>query len=191
MRATASSVELAAWLRERGAQHDVVVYAARFGDDLARFWAECPRGDWLLAIAVRAGVDGAVVALAAVELAELARDFLPDDDTLAHEVLAAARHAAEPGAQGGAEALAAMVEALERSADRAPDPAVQAARTAIVCAARAASRPEEAAVVPALLAQAAACDAGDCAMEAAVAYTQRRCADLVRLRIGPPTGLAS
>jgi hypothetical protein len=174
-------VSVAAWLRARGAAHDVVSAAEPFGADAAAFWEACPRGDWLLAIAARAGVAPDRIARAAAEVVVLARDHLPDDDVLAREVLeAVVRHARGEGPAPDAHAIAA----LEASADRAPDPAVQLARLAIVAAA---GPPEDAASVAALLAQAAAHDAGECAMHAAVSYAHRKSAELVRAVIPCPS----
>jgi hypothetical protein len=177
------SVAVAEWLRARGAQHDVVSWAEAYGADGARLWAECPRGDWLLAIAVRASSDPAAIARAAVAAATLALELVPDDDALARALLEAARR----GASRGEPVPRDAVDALEREAERAPDPVVQLARLALVTAARAVGGDvAEAPLVPSLLAQAAAMDAGDCAMMAAVSYVQRRSADLVRAELSPP-----
>ncbi|GAB4198512.1 MAG: hypothetical protein OHK0013_07740 [Sandaracinaceae bacterium] len=176
-------MSIAAWLRAQGAAHDVVAWAESFGDDAESFWDACPRGDWLLAIAARAGVGAALVARAAAEVAVLARDLLPDDDTLAREVLDALLRRARGEGSGPDDAA---LRALEASVDHAPDPVVQLARSAIVVAAGSAQRPEDASVVAGMLAQAAALDAADCGMHAAVSYAQRKSAAIVRAIVPRP-----
>ena len=48
------------WLEALGASRDVVAYAETVDGDASTFWRECPRGDWLLAIAIRVrGTDPA------------------------------------------------------------------------------------------------------------------------------------
>lgn len=174
---------IAEWLRDRGAQHDVVSWAEPYAADGARLWAECPRGDWLLAIAVRAAADPRAIARATVASAALALELVPDDDALSREVLVSARQASALGQA----TPPALLDALEREAERAPDPVVQLARTALVQAARTTGGDvADAPLVPALLAQAAAMDAGDCAMMAAVSYVQRRSAELVRAELAAP-----
>ena len=60
---------LSSWLAARGAQTDVVVWAEAYGDDWASAWSACPRGDWLLALAARAGLNSAKVGRAALAVA--------------------------------------------------------------------------------------------------------------------------
>jgi hypothetical protein len=171
------------WLRARGAAQDVVSWAEPFGDDASALWAACPRGDWLLGIAARAGVEPRLVARAAAEVLVLARDHLPHDDALAR----AALESVVRGARGEGPGLdEAALRALEASADHAPDPAVQLARLAIVAAAGVERSPEDAASVAAMLAHAAALDAAECAMHAAVSYAHRKSAELVRAVLACP-----
>lgn len=174
---------LSAWLAERGAQHDVVTWAAGFGDDWGRAWAGCPRGDWLLGIAARAGVAPALVASAALDVArfgleDVSADALPVAGAL--ERAAAAIATGDPAAALG---LHADADAFEAAGDRADDPALAATLLSVACALRAPSSVDEAASVAVLVAQAAVFSAGDCAMTAALGYAQRRAADLVRARI--------
>lgn len=67
---------------------------------------------------------------------------------------------------------------MSAQAVASPDPVHQAALLAVEIALRGA--PDEAAMVPLQLVQAAAMDAADCGMSAAVSYVQRRGAELVR-----------
>jgi hypothetical protein len=178
------------WLESLGASRDVVAYAETIEGDHARFWAECPRGDWLLAIAIRArGTDAdrrAALLRAGAAIAALAVDYLPDDDAHARAVLAEATRASE----GGAPPSRDDVDALERDAEDAPDAAVSFARRAIVVLSRATwgddADLEDLGIVPALVSQAAAYDAGDCAMISAASFVLRKSAELVRKELGPP-----
>jgi len=181
----------ARWLEALGASHDVVSYAQTVGGDPAEFWAACPRGDWLLAIAIRIedpAARGAILGASAA-IAALGLDYLPDDDSLARAVLAAsADAAAEPPSRD-------EVDALERDADDAPDPAVALARRAIVLTARARLSAEPAeladlAMVPSLVSQAAAHDAGDCAMISAASFVLCKSAELVRAHLPAPSEVA-
>lgn len=180
-------------LEALGAHRDVVAYAEAFDDDGARFWAECPRGDWLLAIAIRAGAQREATARAAVAVLALALEHLPDDDALARRALArlgSRTSSDEPEFLAGD---AAELDALDRAAAEAPDPAVSLARQAIALCARTLELDgalEDLAIVPALLAQAAALDAGDCAMMAAASYAQRRSAELVRAHLAVPCSIS-
>jgi len=176
-------------LEAMGAHRDVVAYAEPFADDAARFWAECPRGDWLLGIAIRAGAPRLATLRASLEIAGLSVDHLPDDDVLARSVLASMARLAsgDPGPS------TTEIDALEQAAAEAPDPAVSLARQAVALTARtltAADGLEDLALVPALLAQAAALDAGDCAMMAAASYAQRRSAELVRAHLAAPCSIS-
>lgn len=178
------------WLEALGASRDVVEYAATVEGGPEVFWGTCPRGDWLLAIAVRTrGQDTArrdAVLRAAVAVAGLGLDYLPDDDTLACAVLAnAARGVDDLAAAPRAE----DIDDLEREADDAPDPSVSYARRAIVVVARALTSPtdlDDVAMVPSLLAQAAAHDAGDCAMLSAASFVLQRSSELVRAHVAAP-----
>lgn len=182
--------ESSTWLEALGASRDVVAYAESIEGDRTRFWSECPRGDWLLAIAIRTrGPDAtrrASLLRAGAAIAALAVDYLPDDDTHALAVLAEATRAGE----GGAPPSRDDVDALERDAEDAPDAAVSFARRAIVVLARATwgddADLEDLGMVPALVSQAAAYDAGDCAMISAASFVLRKSAELVRRELVPP-----
>jgi len=108
------------WHESLGASGELLAFAATFGDRAA-FWAECPRGDWLLWLALRAhegsgaharsGILGAARAIAALGL-----EYLPDDDTGARSVLDALAEGRELPTEG-------EIDALEREADAAADAA--------------------------------------------------------------------
>jgi hypothetical protein len=162
----------AAWLEAEGAQHDLVSWAASFGDDWAGLWEACPRGDWLLAMAVRRGVPEGARVRAAVRCARLALDVLPDGETRAADGLATV--------EGGADARSAAIAALEEAGEAAPDPAVQAAFMAVEAALRSVDDPDSAVVAAASAIQATVLDTGECAMMTALTYAQRTSADRVR-----------
>lgn len=44
-------------LRHLGVRANFLVWAQRQGTELAQLWATCPRADWLVGLAARAGVD--------------------------------------------------------------------------------------------------------------------------------------
>jgi len=167
------------WLEANGAHHDVVEWARPYGDAWERAYGECPRGDWLLGLAARRGVDRAAIVRAARACAELAMDYVPDDEARPREALAAIdRWLAGDGGPG-----AEITADVERVIDEAPDPAVAAAATAAFAALRAIEAPDEAATAAAAAVQAAVLDAGDCAVMSAMTYVQRTCAERVRVHV--------
>ena len=168
---------IAAWLRERGAGEDLAAYAEPFGDDLEAFWHRCPRADWLLALAARAGYPVAELARAARAVVTLGLDLLPEDDD------------ARLGLSDGIEEdeRNRRAEQLEARADRTPDGATSTLYLAIACALRAGTVPEAASLAAALTTHALVLDAGDCAMLSVVSWSQREGADRVRAVLGAPS----
>ncbi len=155
----------AEWLESEGAQRDVVAWARESGHGWEQLWTSCPRADWMIAIARRRGVPPARVVEAARAVARLALDHF-DGEERAH-IDAALRAPSE-----------AVAMELGARAEASHDPVHQAALVAVEIALR--GVPDEAAMVPLQLVQAAAMDAADCGMSAAVSYVQRRGAELVR-----------
>ena len=172
------TIPLWQWLEQEGAHHDVCTWARPYGEDWAKAWTECPRGDWLLGLAVRRGVERIAIVRAACACAELGFEYLPDDETLPLRAIALAR--AWAAGEDDATARAELAIALEATVDSAPDPAVAAAGLAALAALRSIEAPDEAATVAASVAQAAVLDAGECAMMSALGYAQRTCAERVR-----------
>ncbi|MGD8858737.1 MAG: hypothetical protein PVI30_01925 [Myxococcales bacterium] len=166
------------WLQEAGAHNDVVQWARPFEEDFERLWRECPRGDWLLAIAVRLDAERPALVQAACRCARLSLVHLPEDDPRP----AAALQAAEAWSAGQADpdALERQREALAGALDAAVDPAGGAAMVSLMSALDAVDDPEAAVNAAAFASQAAVLDAGDCAMMEALRFTQRRGAQLVR-----------
>ena len=172
-------VPVAGWLRNAGAHHDVVQWAETFGGDWERAWRECPRGDWLLGIAARLEVDRPYLVEGACRCARLTLLYVPEDEHRPEHALATA----EAWCRREAEAIEcweqkAQIASLGREA--ADDPAMQAATSATLAALDAIEEPDAAAVAAACAIQAAVLDAGDCAMMAALRFTQERSAQLVR-----------
>lgn len=178
-------VEAWEWLERSGAHHDVVSWARVYGADWDRAWVECPRGDWLLGIAVRAGGEPREVVEAACACARFAFEYLPEAEARPLAAVAAAEAWLEGRDDEAARSrLAVEVEAL---VDGAPDPAVAAAAMAALAALRSIQTPEDAPHAAASAVQAALLDAGDCAMMAAMRHAQAVCADLVRQHLDRPT----
>jgi hypothetical protein len=167
---------IAAWLRERGASEDLASYAEAFGDDLVAFWQRCPRADWLLALAARAGHPSADLARAAQAVVRLGIDLLPEEDE--------ARRGLEDGLEGAEPSQ--LAERLEAQAAHTPDGATSTLYLAIACALRAGTLPEAASLAAALTTQALVLDAGDCAMLSVVGWSQREGAERVRAVLDVP-----
>jgi len=172
------------WLEDAGAHHDVVTWAKPFGADFERAWRECPRGDWLLGIAARAGADRAAIVRGAIECARFALEYLPDGEPRPAAALDAAG-AWLDGADDPAARRRALAD-VEAAIDAAPDPAVAAAASAALAALSSVDSPDDAPGAVSGAVQAALMDAGDCAMMSAAAYAQQTCADHVRAHVPTP-----
>ncbi|MFK7989935.1 MAG: hypothetical protein AB8I08_28200 [Sandaracinaceae bacterium] len=174
-------MNLSKWLETRGAHHDVVSWATPFGDDHEALYKTCPRGDWLLGIAARAGIPARQRVAAARDCVALALDQVPDDAADVHAALATLdRWLAGEDDRPRRDADRAACEA---AADRAADPAAQAGALAIRAALGAVDEPDDAAAAVAFVVQAAMLDVGECAVMSAVRYAQSSCADHVRAHI--------
>ena len=154
-------------------------------------WNSCERGDWLLWLAARIGVDRRVVVLAACDCAELAAPYWRDDSILA---CVWAIDAARRWARGEAEleeVRAAADAAAYAYADAAADAAYAAYAADAAYAAANAAYADAAAYAAAYAADAAyaayaAADAATSATAyaaAARASTLAECAALVRASI--------
>lgn len=171
-------MNLARWLEQNGAHHDVVQWAAPFGEDWERAWRECPRGDWLLGIAAKRGAPRIELVRAAHACASFAREYAPEDERRIDAAMDAAMRWIE--GQDDPEARARAAEDVERAIDQAADPAAQSVAIAAFAALRSIDAPEEAASSAAAAVQAAVLDVGDCATMSAMGYAQSTCADRVR-----------
>lgn len=164
--------EFVHWLREQGAHHDLVGYVQERGEGLEAFWETCPRGDWMLSLIARQeGSDRLLIQLAAY-VAQIAKEQLPDEASLARETLAKLLRDETLTPEA--------IAALEAETEAQQDPAAHHAWLAVLIAARAHLIPGEVPNLVPVLVQAAVMDAGDCAFMAVIAYVQRRTADIVR-----------
>ena len=150
---------------------------------LARVWDECPRGDWLLALAIRTGVPRRVVVAAAADCAQMAQCFIPYGEKRPAMALGMAWKWTEDRATG-AECWAAGFRAAGAATEAASwDEAVSDAAMAAACVAFA----SDAAADQAYYASRA--HAAEAALLAARAYrgtranAHRVCAEFVRYRI--------
>jgi hypothetical protein len=170
------STGLAGWLETEGAHHDIVAWAAGFGDDFERAWHECPRADWLLAIAARLGFDRRSLVRAAAACTRTAHADLvtPDPPTLR------ALELAESWARGEAAAEECQSAAAELERAAPPDPLVAVLQGAAQATLLSIEDPHAASVAAANAAQAVLYGADDCAMMALLSYAQKQCAAHVR-----------
>jgi hypothetical protein len=133
--------------------------------DLETAWSECERGDWMLWLATRAGVDRRLLVQAACDCAETALQYVPEGEERPRVAVETARAWCR-----GEATLEEVREAAYADDDAAYADAADAAAYAADAAAAAAY----------------AADAADAAAYAAYAArldSLRRSADLVRARI--------
>ena len=155
-----------------------MTWAESYDTDFQRAFAECPRGDWLLAIAVRAGVAREQRSMAAAACARLGLEWL-DDAAEASQAL----DSLEACARGKLhwDELPTQVERLK--ARELPDPASSTALSAVALALESAAEPDAAALVPSTVVQAAMFAVADCAIMSLLRHTQLQCAEAVRKHI--------
>lgn len=164
------------WLEREGAQHDVVAWASSHANDWRTFWAECPRGDWLLAIAARMDLPRERLVLAAVRAARSGFDAAtggPVDATCGLDL-------AEAWARGEVDLERCRAEAERLLALSPPDPAQAALVAAAAMCLLAIDDPGAASAAAANAAQAEVFGSADCALLSLFAYAARRTADSVR-----------
>jgi hypothetical protein len=181
------------WLTRQGAQHDLVEWARAFGADFARLWAECPRGDWLLALAARLGVPREALLAATCGCVRPALEYIPEDEL--HPLACLDALAACSRGEGHDESRAAhrsaQRDSLLSAHGKARDPAEAEALLAFVAALDAVNEPSAAAGAAGFAAHAAMLATSDCAMIEALRYSQRMQADAVRavISVGDATAL--
>jgi len=183
---TTEHATLTEWLEQVGAHHDVVSWAAPFGEAWAAALSQCPRGDWLLGIGTKLGAPHRSVVTAAAECARTCLDIVPDDEPLPADSLEVVlRWARDEATEEEVRQCIAKLEAADP-----PDPAVAAAVSAALAAACSVLEAEHAPGAPANAAQATVFAVGDCAMMAALRHAQSSCADIVRAQLDFPTLVA-
>lgn len=177
-------ITVASWLSERGAYRDLVAWCEPFGDDWAAAWSECPRGDWLLAIASSRDeeIDRGALVLAACACARLALDA---ND---HPVARAAIERCEAWARGEGERaeLESAAAALETAFEQALDPIEQTTLAAAISALATREQPREAPGAAGNAVQANVLATGECAFEPVVRYVHAQSAERVRSLVSLP-----
>lgn len=174
----APAQDVVGWLVASGAQHDLVSWATQHADAWPQFWQQCPRGDWLLAVAARAGVPQEQLVDAAVACVPVLQPYLPDNEPMIENALALVRDRRSNAP------TSAMVESTLRSLNgvlaRCVDPAAHAAVMAVHALVESLKEPMAAVSVVVATVQAAVMDAGDCGMIEAARFTEHECARVVR-----------
>jgi hypothetical protein len=163
------------WLRNAGAHRDVLDGLARY-EDWHALWNECPRGDWLLGIAVRVGVEHVALVRAAIACARIA-----GGDSEAVRVLDVAERWTE-----GRATTAELQEAtrlLEEASHRAVDPAREAAGRAALAVGLGITERDVLTGAPASAAESVMVASIDCGFELAMRWAHDKCASAVRAAI--------
>ena len=160
---------LKTWLKSKTACSESLTW---LGDrDLETAWAECLRGDWLLWLAAKAGIDRKRLVMTACATAREALQFVPAGEDRPRKAI----ETAEAWCRGEA-TIEQVREARKNAAYAAADAYAAYAAAAAAAAAYAAA----AAAAAAYAADAAA----DAAYAAARLTMQKKTADIVRVRIG-------
>lgn len=164
-----------AWLRSAGAQGDVVDGLARF-DDWRTLYEQCPRGDWLLGIAERLGVEHVALVRAAVGCARVAELDEPSKQML---------DVAERWTTGNANGteVAEALRAVEEAAARTFEPAKEAACRAALAVGLGISDRGVLTGAPAAAAESVIVASIDCGLELAMRWAHDKCASAVRAGI--------
>lgn len=173
-----------AWLEKNSAQRDVIDGLARFAKDWPTLWNQCPRGDWLLGIALKLGVEHALAIRAAIGCANVSADLVAGTPPIA-QLFAQVLDAAERFASGGANAdeVARLTTELERVMSAAPDPETDAAARGALAVGLGVAEREVLAAAPAAAAEAQMMSSIDCGHEMAMRWAHDKCAAAVRAAI--------
>lgn len=173
-----------AWLRASGAQADVVDGLARIAQDWPTLWKECPRGDWLLGIAVKLGVDHASAVRAAIGCARVSADLVAGVPRIAH-AFAQTLGAAERFASGAnnTDEVRRITKELEQAMETAPDPVTDAAARGALAVGLGVVEKDALASAPAAAAEAQMMSSIDCGYEMAMRWAHDKCAVAVRTAI--------
>ena len=176
-----------AWLRASGAQGDVIEGLARYAQDWTTLWNECPRGDWLLGIAVKLGVDHRAAVQAAIGCARVSADLVSGVAPIAQafaQVLDAAMRFA--GGAANTDEVRTRTKELERAMESAPDPVTDAAARGALAVGLGVVEPDALASAPAAAAEAQMMSSIDCGYEMAMRWAHDKCAVAVRAAIPWP-----
>jgi len=163
----------ARWLASEGASNDLRAWVEASALDWPELYDTCPRADFMLAIAVRAGADTGSLKRVAVALAGRLADEVHDDAVLAE--LRELERRAETGI-----GLADLAARSEAAADRASDHVLSLANHVLALAAGCESNREQVVAIPQILVELALATVMDCAMSSVVGSTHDELARLVR-----------
>ncbi len=167
------------WLAQSGAHHDLVEWARAYGCDFERAWNECPRGDWLLGLAAKVGVERPRIVLGAAACARIALSEIdPRERRPLHAI-----ETAERWARGGVSDDECRALSVELNRTRVEEPALACALGAAQAALESVGSPEVAPASAQNAVQAAVMTAADCAMLSVLSYTQQSSATEVRAHI--------
>lgn len=173
-----------AWLEKNSAQRDVIDGLARFATDWPTLWNQCPRGDWLLGIALKLGVDHALAIRAAIGCAKVSTDLVSGTPPIAQafaQVLDAADRFA--GGASNADEVARLTKELEQAMSAAPDPETDAAARGALAVGLGVAEREVLAAAPAAAAEAQMMSSIECGHEMAMRWAHDKCAVAVRAAI--------
>lgn len=172
-------IPFADWLKAENAHNDIVEWARSFGTDWERAWNECPRGDWLLAVAARARVAQKPIVLAAAACARQALEHVDPAERRPVDAI----ETAERWAAGEASAETCRRLALELDQVSVDDPAVACAFAAAHATLACIEAPEHAAGAAANAVQSAMLVAADCALMSILSYAQKTTATEARAHL--------
>lgn len=161
-----------AWLSAHEAQRDVLYGLARFATWEA-LWTECPRGDWLLGIAERIGVEHMHLVKAAALCARVA-----DPNEKAIHLLD--RVDAWLAGTATAEDIARDTHALDTALSTAPDPASEASMRAAVAVGMGVADRRVLPSAPAAAVESIMMASIDCGFELAMRWAHDKTATAVR-----------
>ncbi len=168
-----------AWLEANGAQRDVLDGLREHARDWREIWRDCPRGDWLLGIAVRLGVEHVALMRAAIGCAHTALDHYEGDE--AARVLELAARWCEGSAS--AEQITIATRALEAATVEVHDPSADAASRSVQAVGLGAVDKELLVSAAAFAAEATIVATMECGLELAMGWAHRAGADAVRTAI--------
>lgn len=178
---TVSRSDPIAFLAQESAQLDVLDGLRAIGSDWHTLYAKCPRGDWLLGIAIRLGVDRTMLMRAAIGCARTALEHYEGEEAARVLDLAERFTRGEATAAEVADASAR----LDAAAARAVDPSTDAAARAVsaVALAIADDDTDVLASAAAFAAEATMVATMDCGLAMAMGWAHGKTADAVRAAI--------
>ncbi len=174
-----------AWLEAHGAQRDVLDGLREHARDWRSVWRDCPRGDWLLGIALRLGVDHVALVRAAIGCARTSLDRYEGDEAARVLALASEWCACTTDATRAMNAneIASATRALDAATARIQDPSADAAARAAQAVGLGVADREVLVSAAAFAAEATIVATMDCGLEMAMGWAHRACADAVRAAI--------